>query len=255
MPWRVSDKLEAEGRSSAVQGQYGTNNINLATLPGLSYGRLDELVTMLNSDIAGRYLFGGSNTDKAPLPDTTTLLEGQGGRAGFKAVVTERKAADAGIDGRGRLQSSLAAGTTTVNLAEDGVHPFGMKVSTVSTTSGAVTVSQPMAGGGTLGNQVGVTFAPAPAEQIKAGQTISMGFTLPDGTETQITMKAIAAADGPPGVNEFEIGADAELTAANFKTAPDKKLVEVGGTTLAGASTFAASQNFFNGAGRTRAAR
>ncbi|UXN68870.1 hypothetical protein N8A98_16685 [Devosia neptuniae] len=243
------DKLEAEGRSSAVQGQYGTNNINLATVPGLAYGRLDEMVTMLNSDIAGRYLFGGSNTDKAPLPDTTTLLEGQGGRAGFKAVVTERKAADAGLDGRGRLQSSHAAGTTSVNLVEDGVHPFGMKVSAISTTSGAVTVSQPAAGGGALGNQVGVTFAPTPAEQIAAGQTISMGFTLPDGTETQITMRAIAAADAPGGINEFVIGADAEATAANFKTALDKKLVEVGGTTLSGASTFAASQNFFNGAG------
>lgn len=243
------DKMEAEGRASAMPGQYGTNNINMATLPGLSYGRLDELVTLLNSDIAGRYLFGGSNTDKAPLPDTTLLLEGQGGRAGFKAVVTERKAADAGIDGRGRLQSSLAAGSTTVNLAEDGVHPFGMKVSTVSTTSSAVTVTQPAAAGGALGNQVGVTFAPTPAEQIKAGQTISMGFTLPDGTETQITMKAIAAEDAPGGPNEFVIGADAEATAANFKTALDAKLVEVGGTTLAGASTFAASQNFFNGAG------
>ncbi|WP_035100769.1 hypothetical protein, partial [Devosia sp. LC5] len=65
------DKMEAEGRASAMPGQYGTNNINMATLPGLSYARLDELVTMLNSDIAGRYLFGGSNTDKAPLPDTT----------------------------------------------------------------------------------------------------------------------------------------------------------------------------------------
>lgn len=243
------DKLEAEGRSSAQQGQYGTNNINMATLPGLSRGRLDELVTMLNSDIAGRYLFGGSNTDKAPLPDTTMLLDGQGGRAGFKAIVTERKAADAGADGRGRLQSSLAAGSTSVNLAEDGVHPFGMKVSTVSTTSSSVSVTQPAAAGGALGNQVSVTFAPLPADQITAGQTISMGFTLPDGSETQITMRAIAAEDAPGGINEFVIGADAEATAANFKTALDAKLVEVGGTTLSGASTFAASQNFFNGAG------
>lgn len=243
------DKIEAEARNSAMQGQYGTNNINMATLPGLSQARLDELVTMLNGDVAGRHLFGGSNTDKAPLPDTSTLLEGQGGRAGFKAVVSERKIADAGTDGRGRVQSSHVAGTTTVNLTEDGVHPFGLKVSTISTTSPAVTVSQPAAGTAPQGNQVGVTFAPAPADQITAGHAVTMGFTLPDGTETQVTMKAIEAANAPAGINEFVIGADAEETAANFKTALDKKLVEVGGTTLAGASTFAAAQNFFNGAG------
>lgn len=243
------DAMEGEARQSAMPGQYGTNNINMATLPDLSKARLDELVTMLNSDVAGRYLFGGSNTDKAPVPDTNVLLNGQGGKAGFNTVVTERKAADAGIDGRGRLQSSHTAGTTSVNLAEDGVHPFGMKVSTISSTSGAVTVTQPAAGTAPLGNQVGVTFAPAPAEQIAPGHTITMGFTLPDGTETQIVMKAISAENAPAGINEFVIGADAEATAANFKTALDAKLLEVGGTTLAGASTFAASQNFFNGAG------
>ena len=77
------DAMEAETRNSAVQGQYGTNNINMATLPGLSQARFDELVTLLNADIAGRYLFGGANTDSAPLPDTTSLLAGIGGKDGF----------------------------------------------------------------------------------------------------------------------------------------------------------------------------
>ena len=243
------DKIEGEARNSAVQGQYGTNNINMATLPSLSKARLDELVTLLNSDVAGRYLFGGSNTDSAPLPDTNVLLDGQAGKAGFKAIVSERKAADAGIDGRGRLGSTHAVGTTTVTLAEDGVHPFGMKVSTVSTTSGAVTVTQPTPGTLPLGDQVGVTFAPGPAAQISSGHTISMGFTLPDGTETQITLRAVTAAEANGSIDEFVIGADAEATAANFKTALDAKLVEVGTEELAGASTFAASQNFFNGPG------
>ena len=54
------DEIEGEARNSAVQGQYGSNNINMATISGLSKARLDEMVTLLNSDIAGRYLFGGS---------------------------------------------------------------------------------------------------------------------------------------------------------------------------------------------------
>jgi flagellar hook-associated protein 3 FlgL len=243
------DQIEGEARNSAVQGQYGTNNINMATLPSLSKARLDELVTLLNSDVAGRYLFGGSNTDSPPLPDTDVLLNGQGGKAGFQAVVSERKTADAGADGRGRLASSHVALSTTVTLSEDGVHPFGMKVSTISSTSGDVAVTQPTAGTLPLGDEVSVTFAPAPADQIQSGQTISMGFTLPDGTETQITLRAVTAAEANGSTNEFVIGADAEATAANFKTALDAKLIEVGKTDLAGASTFAASENFFNGPG------
>lgn len=241
------DEMEGQARNAAVQGQYGTNNINMATLPGLSRGRLDELVTLLNSDVAGRYLFGGSNTDTAPLPTTDVLLNGQAGKAGFQAVVSERKAADAGIDGRGRLVSTHTAGTTAVTLSEDGVHPFGMKVSTISSTSGEVTVTQPAAGA--LGKEVSVTFAPAPADQIQSGQTISMGFTLPDGTETQITMRAVTASEASGSSNEFVIGADAEETAANFKIALDAKLIEVGKSELSAASTYAASENFFNGPG------
>lgn len=243
------DALESEARTSAVQGQYGSNNINMATIPGLSKARLDEMVTLLNSDVAGRYLFGGSNTDSAPLPTTDVLLNGQGGKAGFNAVVSERKTADAGLDGRGRVSSVHAAGSSTVTLSEDGVHPFGLKVSTISSTSGDVTVTQPAAGALPLGDQVSVTFAPSPADQIQSGQTIAMGFTLPDGTETQITLRAVTAAEASGSSGEFVIGADAEATAANFKTALDNKLLEVGKTELSAASTYAASENFFNGAG------
>jgi len=101
------DAIEGEARNSAVQGQYGSNNINMATIPGLSKARLDELVTLLNSDIAGRYLFGGSRTDQAPLPTTAELLDGAGGRAGYRTVVTERQAADLGVLEQGRLSTTL----------------------------------------------------------------------------------------------------------------------------------------------------
>lgn len=243
------DKIEGEARNSAIQGQYGTNNINMATLPGLSRARLDEMVTLLNSDVAGRYLFGGSNTDSAPLPDTQALLDGLAGKAGFKAVVTERKAADLGMDGRGRLATSHTAGTNIVGIAEDGAHPFGLKLSTISTTSGAVTANQPVQALAPLGKGASIAFAPAPAEQISSGHTISMGFGLPDGTSTQITMRAVTAEEASGALDEFVIGADASETAINFQTALDAKLVDVGTKELAGASTFAASQNFFNGPG------
>ena len=241
------DKMESEARTGTVQGQYGTNNINMATLPSLSYARLDELVTLLNSDIAGRYLFGGSNTDTAPLPDTNVILEGQGGKAGFKTIVAERKAADAGLDGRGRLDSRVGLlDPTTVTLEEDGAHPFGFKVSTISATGSGVTHTQRVPGD-PIGS-VSFTFLEAP-DQVKSADTITVGLTLPDGTETQMTFRAVTAEESTGSPGEFVIGDDAAETALNFQTKLDAKLVEVGNTELASASTFAASQNFFNGPG------
>src|SRR5690554_3693887 len=168
-------KIESEGRNATVQGQYGTNNINMATLPSLSKARLDEIVTLLNSDVAGRYLFGGSNTDSAPVPDTNVLLDGQGGKAGFKTVLNERVAADAGTNGRGRLTTGVVVGVpempavpgpaapataSVVTLAEDGVHPFGFKLSNISTTASAasLTYTTPVASNPPVAKNLSVTF-------------------------------------------------------------------------------------------------
>ncbi|WDR03768.1 hypothetical protein PSQ19_06885 [Devosia algicola] len=82
------DAIEGEARSAAIVGQYGTDGINLATGPGLSTARFDEIVTMLNEQVAGRYLFGGKATDKAPLPDSTTLLNGAGESLALPASAT-----------------------------------------------------------------------------------------------------------------------------------------------------------------------
>ncbi|QDZ10804.1 hypothetical protein [Devosia ginsengisoli] len=257
------DAMEAETRNSAVQGQYGTNNINMATLPGLSKARFDELVTLLNADVAGRYLFGGSNTDSAPLPDTNSLLEGIGGKDGFKTVVGERKAADAGADGLGRLVLDQPT-TNSVSLTEDGIHPFGFKLLRMTSTAplasvnvgtvapSPVAVPQP-------GNTNTITFEAPPAAQMLPGQTITLGLQLPDGRDTQITLTAIAPEDGPPGKGQFVVDpgtagppavpADPAVTATNFKAALQTSLEAVAGSDLEAASTFAASEMFFNGPG------
>ncbi|SMQ66545.1 Flagellin FlgL [Devosia lucknowensis] len=245
------DQIEGQARNSAVQGQYGSNNINMATISSLSKARLDEMVTLLNSDIGGRYLFGGNKTDKAPLPTTTELLDGAGGRAGYRTVVTERQAADLGEFGQGRLTTSIAPAVpalptdpVTVTLAEDGNHPFGLKLSTVSA----------------IGANIGIVsdFAASPADieftfpgdpgTVAEGDSVTMGFTLPDGTETQITLKAVSAANATGATNEFVIG-DTITTAENFDAALKATLQKTGESELKAASTFAAAQNFFNAAG------
>jgi flagellar hook-associated protein 3 FlgL len=250
------DEIEGQARNSAVQGQYGSSNINMATISGLSKARLDEMVTLLNSDVAGRYLFGGNVTDKAPLPTTNELLDGAGGRAGYRSVVTERQAADLGTLEQGRLTTvvaplapALQTDPVTVTLAEDGDHPFGFKLSTVSAI------------GANIGVVSDFTASPADIEftfpgdpgTVAEGDSVTLGFTLPDGTETQITLRAVSAANATGATNEFVIGDDPTtatlVTATNFDNALKATLQETAESELKAASTFAASQNFFNAAG------
>ena len=57
------------------------------------------------------------------------MLNGVGRQGRIRQVASERQAADVG-DGLGRLTLSNVTDTTT--LVEDGVHPFGFKLASVS---------------------------------------------------------------------------------------------------------------------------
>ncbi|MHB1102762.1 MAG: hypothetical protein ACYC0C_08330 [Devosia sp.] len=230
------DTLEADQRTLATPGGYGSSNINLTTTPDLSLARLDEVLDLLNASVDGRYLFGGSTTDEKPIEDTASILDGALGRDGFRTVVGERKLADAGADGLGRLDITTV--TDTVSLAEDGTHPFGFKLSTLSTSSANVALTQPTGTPPSLSAQ----FTALPV----AGEKVTIGLTLPDGTQEVINL---VASTGVTGAGAFQIGADANATAANFATALQASLEKMGETTLGAASTFAAADNFFNGQG------
>jgi flagellar hook-associated protein 3 FlgL len=235
------DELEGEARTAVTTGDYGTNDINMATIPGLSEARLDEMVTMLNQDVAGRYLFGGNVTDKPPVKTTGVLLNGEGGRIGYRQILSERLAADMGADNMGRLTlPAVTAGSGAVHLTEDGTHPFGYKLSTISTNAApAIAVTQPT---GTPPD-LSVTFSAEPTP----GQHVIIGFKLPDGTETQITLTAQGPADAGDGA--FVIDPDPDVMAANFRTALETSIKQKTGGELKAASTYAAATDFFDANG------
>lgn len=66
-------------------------------------GRFDEVVSLLNAEAGGRFLFSGRDTDSEPVSASEAILEGVGGQAGFRQVAEERREADLGADGLGRL--------------------------------------------------------------------------------------------------------------------------------------------------------
>ena len=232
------EKVAQSARTAITPSAFGSSAFSYGTVPSLARANLDQMVDLLNTDVNGRYLFSGAKTDQKPVQGTSAILDGAGGKAGFSQVAAERQQADVG-NGLGRL--TLTGATDTVTLTEDGAHPFGFKLSTVTSTGSApVTLTQP---NGTAPQSASIQFTGVPI----AGQTVSVGLTLPDGSSDTVTLTAVT---GTPGAGEFQIGADANSTAANFKTALQSSLTTEGGTTLAAASNNAAANNFFNAQGQ-----
>ncbi len=234
--------------SNDVGSELGTNGYQLTasgktTEQIAASNALEAYVSTLNTEVNGTYVFAGKASDVSPVVDVDTMLDGDGVRAGYKQVASERLQADLGSDGLGRLD--LSASGSTVTLAEDGTHSFGMKLSGATSTLSNVTVTGPSGTPASL--SVDVTGQPT------AGQAIELTLTLPDGSTSTVTLTAkdasstssvTDAADGSTGT--FEIGATTADTAAAIQTALQKALTAKGTTTLTAASAVQAANDFFD---------
>ncbi len=196
---------------------------------------LEELTALLNSDVGGRFLFAGKDFGTRPVADLGLIFNGEGSRAGLKQVTAERRAADLGADGLGRLVLGPVA-ADTVTLSEEppgGGLPFGFRLSAASSTLANATLTPPAGTPPALS----VAFAGQPS----VGETVSLTLALPDGTSRNITLTAATAA----GDGKFVIGATATDTAHNFRAALEDALEGTGKTVLAAASALQASREFF----------
>ncbi len=200
--------------------------------------RFADAVTMLNTDVAGRHLFAGAKTGDAPVAPASDILNGRGTKAGFRQVMDERRQADVGTGGLGRLVLTSAT-PTTVSLAEDVAgSPFGFKLDSVRTESAGVTTTGP------AGAPAGIDLEfslPLPAD----GEKIVVTLALPDGTQTELTLAANT--QGVPKEGEFSVGADAATTRQNFQTALSSLIANEADTTLIAASMQAAANDYFVG--------
>ncbi len=208
---------------------------------------LKEAIAALNVDVNGRYLFSGRATDTKPVISSEAMLSDEGDKAGLRTVIAERKLADLGADGRGRIDVSAVSGST-FTARQEASGPFGFKISSVSSTLKNGVASGPTGASNRI--TLGVTGA------TEAGGQIRVGLTLPDGTTKEITLTA-KAADDEAGLQdgEFRIGATAQETAANMQAAFDSELKSAAGTDLVAASAMQAGEEFFNTPAGTEPAR
>ncbi|ODN70769.1 flagellin [Methylobrevis pamukkalensis] len=199
---------------------------------------LQETIGLLNSDAAGRHLFAGDETDAAPVVDYDTMMNGDGTRAGFLQYTEERRMADLGADGLGRLATARTGSTVTLRKDTPVTTTFGFDITGVSTTMTGVTAS--VSGSPA---QLSVNFTGQPV----SGQTIAIELTNPDGTTSTVELQATTGPEVEDG--QFLIGTTLNATAQNFRVAMSAGVAAAAETDLAAASAMAAADDFFDTAG------
>ena len=226
----VTNTKSAMFQSSNVSGIGGASQVQ--TTAKFS---LDELVGLLNTEVGGRYLFGGKKTDQPAVESSDHILNGDGARAGLVQIINERKQADLGASGLGRLTLTTPT-TSSLDISEDAVSPFGFKLASVTSTLSNATVTGPT-------GTPAVISADLTAGNPNEGESLTIRVNLPDGTSDSITLTATN--DSPPGPNQFTIGATPDDTTTNLQTALTGALGTLAKTSLTAASAVQASNEFF----------
>lgn len=205
----------------------------------------EQMITSLNAQHEGLYLFSGRTRDVRPVMDANTMMWGDGTNAGLRQVIDERRQADLGT-GNGRMLTSLAGSTAT--LSEDAVgNPFGIKLvaGSVGGSMSNVTVTGPAG----APSAIDFNFTGIPA----SGERVSFTVTLPDGKTKSLAFAVDTAGTADDTV--FAAGATPAATAANLKAAIDSRLSSLGAGELREASAVIAAKEFFSGSPNTQPPR
>jgi flagellar hook-associated protein 3 FlgL len=227
----VSNTKSAIFQSSNVSGIGGASQAQTTA----KYS-LDELVGLLNTQAGGRYLFAGTQTDRPAVETGDHILNGDGSRAGLVQVINERKQADLGADGLGRLDITNVT-LSSVNITEDAVSPFGFKLASVSSNLTNATINGPAGSPADLEINLG-------SGNPNEGESLTVRFNLPDGTTSSLTLTATTSSN--PGPNQFTIGATPTDTTTSLTAALTSAITTLGRTDLTAASAVQASDEFFN---------
>lgn len=198
--------------------------------------QLASMVGILNTPAGDRYMFSGTATNTPATVSVDQMLNGTATQAGLKTLIAERAQAD-GTTGTGRLSITQPT-STSVSVAEDAAgSPFGLKLSTVTSTLTGATVTGPSGSPEAISVALGAT-------NPNSGDQISLTFNQPDGTTTSVKLTATTTSPAPSG--SFTIGATPAATAANLNTALNTAIGTVANTTLVAASAVAAGNDFFD---------
>ena len=215
------------------QGAFSLDGNGQTATQATAANSLDQLLSLLNTQVGDNYLFSGSAVDQPSVASSSEILNGTGTQAGLEQMIAQRLQADQGASGLGRL--TVAAAGANLSISQDG-SPFGFQLAGVTSSLSGATVTGP--------SGVPPSIAVALGANPNAGDSIAFDLTLPDGSSQTVVLQATAAS--PPAANQFTIGATPAATAANLQTALNTALGNLAQTALPAASAVAAAQNFFS---------
>jgi flagellar hook-associated protein 3 FlgL len=229
--------IGSQVQSGASSGSLDLNSTGQTVAQQTAASELSAVVGVLNTQVGDRYIFSGSAINTPAVASADTIMNGTGTKAGLKQVIAERQQADLGTSGLGRLAISSPT-PTSVQVSEDVAgSPFGLKLSSVSSTLTGATVTGPSGSPAAISVDLGA-INPNPGDQV------SFTFNLPDGT-TQ-TVQLTATNTTPPPTGSFTIGTTPTATAANLNTALTASITTLANTSLVAASAVEAGDNFFD---------
>lgn len=238
------DQLASDMKGDALPSSFIIQDGNRTTAQISAEFRFQEIVTLMNTDVEGQFLFSGLSTDTEPVVSANTIMDGSGARAGFKQVASERLQADLG----GQLTDPALTGRLTLatvgadtSITEAGNDLYGFQIDTVagaSSSSAAITVTGPAGVPTALNFQV--------TGPVDAGETVRFAVTYPDGTRSDVVL---TATDDPTSTEEntFLVDpVDPMVTAANLGTTIANAIDGLARRDLAAASAIQAGRDFFD---------
>lgn len=215
------------------QGAFSLNNNGQTTTQASAVAQLDNIVSLLNTQVGSNYIFSGSGTNQPSVASATDILNGNGAQAGLTQVIAERQQADLGVSGLGHLSATTSG--STVTLSQDGT-PFGFQLTGVDSSLTGATTTGPSGSPPSIGIDLG--------SNPNDGDTIQFQLTLPDGSTQTISLQATT--NSPPGTNQFTIGTLPSDTASNLQAALTTAVGSLAQTALPAASAMAAATDFFD---------
>src|ERR1700676_1425474 len=232
-------KLSGQVQNDAASTPQKLNSSGQTIAQENAVGVLTSIVGILNTQAGDRFIFSGSAINTPSVASVDNILNGNTTQAGLKQLIAERAQAD-GTTGLGRLVITQP-NPTSVAVAEDVAgSPFGLKLSSVSSSLTGATVTGPTGSPPGLSISLGATN-PNPGDQVR------LAFNLPDGTTESVQLTASSANPLPTG--SFAIGANPTATAANLNAALNTAIGTLANTSLVAASAVAAGHNFFDPGG------
>ena len=235
-------KITGQVQSDAASTPQNLNSTGQTIAQQNALTELSSIAGILNTQVGDRFIFSGSAINTPAVADVNTILNGNGTQAGLKQVIAERAQAD-GTTGLGRLviTAPTAAAPNTVSVAEDAAgSPFGLKLSSVSSSLTGATVTGPSGSPAAVSITLGATN-PNP------GDKVTINFNLPDGTTDSVQLTASNAT--PPPSGSFAIGATPAATASNLNAALNTAIGTLANTSLVAASAVEAGHDFFDPSG------